>query len=68
VPAKTPKDIVDKLNRDSVKIIQGPEFKQLMLEAGTEAVGSSTEHLGQLQKAEITKYRKIAAAAGIVPQ
>jgi tripartite-type tricarboxylate transporter receptor subunit TctC len=68
VPAKTPKDIVDKLNRDAVKIIQGSEFKQLMLEAGTEAVGSSAEHLGRLQSAEIEKYRKIAAAAGIMPQ
>ena len=68
VPAKTPKDIIDKLNRDSVKIIQGAEFKQLMLEAGTEAVGSSSEHLGELQQAEIAKYRQIAAAAGIAPQ
>lgn len=68
VPAKTPKDIVDKLNSEVVKIIQSPEYKQRMLESGTEAVGSSAEHLGQFQKTEIEKYRKIAAAAGIKPE
>ena len=68
LPAKTPKEIVDKLNRDAAKIIQSAEFRQLMLESGTEVVGSSAEHLGRLQSAEIEKYRKIAAAAGIVPQ
>lgn len=68
VPAKTPKDIVDKLNSEIVKIVQSPEYKRLMIEAGTEAVGSSAERLGQLQKAEIEKYRKIAAAAKISPE
>jgi len=68
VPAKTPKDVVDKLNSEMVKIIQSPEYKQRMIESGSEAVGSSAEHLGQLQKAEIEKYRKIAAAAKILPE
>jgi len=68
VPAKTPKDIVDKLNSEMVKIIQSPEYKQRMIESGSEAVGSSAEYLGQLQKAEIEKYRKIAAAARILPE
>lgn len=68
VPAKTPKDIVDKLNSEMVKIIQSPEYKQRMIESGCEAVGSSAEHLGQLQKAEIEKYRKIAATTKILPE
>jgi tripartite-type tricarboxylate transporter receptor subunit TctC len=68
VPAKTPKDIVDKLNSEMVKIIQSPEYKQRMVDAGAEAAGSSAEQLRQLQKADIEKYRKIAVTAGIKPQ
>ena len=68
VPAKTPQDIVDKLNAEMVRIIQSPEYNQRMLEAGTEAVGSTAEHLGSFQKTEIEKYRKIAELAGIKPE
>jgi tripartite-type tricarboxylate transporter receptor subunit TctC len=68
VPAKTPKDIVDRLNSEIVKIVQAPEYKRRMTEAGTDAVGSSAEHLGQLQRSEIEKYRRIAELAGIKPE
>ena len=68
VPAKTPKMIVDRLNGEIVKIVQSSDYKQRMTEAGTDAVGSSADHLGQLQKSEIEKYRKIGALAGIKPE
>jgi len=68
VPAKTPRAIVDKLHTELVSIIQSPDYKQRQLEVATDVVGSSAEALGTRQKADIEKYRKIAAAAGIVPE
>ncbi len=68
VPAKTPKNIVDRLNGEIVRIVQSPEFKRRMTEAGTDAVGSSADHLGQWQRSEIEKYRKIGGLAGIKPE
>jgi tripartite-type tricarboxylate transporter receptor subunit TctC len=68
VPAQTPKDIVDKLNTEITAIVRSPEYKQRMLEAGTEAVGGPAEELRAFQKNEIAKYRKIAATAGIQPE
>ena len=65
VPAKTPRDIVDRLSGEIVKTVQSPEYKRRMTEAGTDVVGSTPEHLGQLQRSEIEKYRKIAGLAGI---
>lgn len=65
VPTKTPQTIVDKLQKEMVKIIRSAEYKQRMIEAGAEAVGSSPEELRQLQMADIEKYRKIAVQAGI---
>ena len=68
VAAKTPKDIVDKLHEELVRIIQSPDYRQRQLEVATDIVGSSAEALGNRQKADIEKYRKIAAAAGITPE
>jgi len=68
VPAKTPKDVIDRLNAEVVKIVHTPEYKRRMTEAGTEAVGSTADYLGKLQRSEIEKYRKIAGLSGIIPE
>jgi len=68
VPAKTPADIAAKLHDEIVQIIQSPEYKQRQLEVATDIVGSTPEALAAQQKADIDKYRKIAAAAGISPE
>ena len=65
LPAKTPKDIVDKLHGEIVRIIQSPEYRQRQQEVATDIIGTSPEALGEFQKSEIEKYRKIGAAAGI---
>jgi tripartite-type tricarboxylate transporter receptor subunit TctC len=68
MPAKPPRDVLEKLQGELVRIIQSPDYKQRQLEAVTDIVGSSAETLGNFQKTEIEKYRKIAAAAGIEPE
>jgi tripartite-type tricarboxylate transporter receptor subunit TctC len=68
LPAKTPKDIVDKLHGEIVRIIQSPEYRQRQLEVATDVLGTSAEALGTFQRAEIEKYRRIAAAAGITQE
>jgi tripartite-type tricarboxylate transporter receptor subunit TctC len=68
VPAKTPQAVVDKLNKEMVRIIKSSDYKQRMIDAGAEAVGSTPEELRKLQMDDIQKYRKIAIEAGIKPQ
>jgi tripartite-type tricarboxylate transporter receptor subunit TctC len=68
MPAKPPRDVLEKLQGELVRIIQSPDYKQRQLEVATDVVGSSAEALASLQKTEIEKYRKIAAAAGIKPE
>lgn len=65
VPAKTPKDIVDKLHTEFVRIAHTDDFKSKWLAAATEVVGSTPEELARYQLAEIEKYGKIARSAGI---
>jgi tripartite-type tricarboxylate transporter receptor subunit TctC len=68
MPAKPPRDVLEKLHGELVRIIQSPDYKQRQLEVATDVVGSSAETLANFQKTEIEKYRKIAAAAGIQPE
>ena len=68
LPAKTPRDVSEKLHVEILRIIQTPEYRQRQQEVATDIVGSSAETLGTFQKSEIEKYRKIAAAAGINPE
>jgi tripartite-type tricarboxylate transporter receptor subunit TctC len=68
MPAKPPRDILEKLQGELVRIIQSPDYRQRQLEVATDIVGSSAETLADFQKSEIEKYRKIAAAAGIKPE
>src|SRR5688572_24463565 len=55
MPAKPPRDILDKIQAELVRIIQSQDYRQRQLEAATDIVGSSAEYLGNFQKAEIEK-------------
>lgn len=68
LPARTPREIVDKLQGEIVRIVQSPDYRRQQLEVATDVVGSSAGALASFQKNEIEKYRKIAAAAGIKPE
>lgn len=65
VPAQTPDDVVRKLNADTVAVIRSEDYRRRMAESGTEAVGSTPEHLAAFQASEIKKYRDIATTASI---
>ncbi|HXE49580.1 MAG TPA: tripartite tricarboxylate transporter substrate binding protein [Ramlibacter sp.] len=64
-PAGTPKDVLDKLSVEIIRIVRSPEYKARLLEQGCEAIGNSPSELAAFQKAEIEKYRKIAQQANI---
>jgi tripartite-type tricarboxylate transporter receptor subunit TctC len=64
-PAGTPPEIIQKLNAETVAIVQSPQYRALMREVGTEVVGSSPEALRKLQEADIAKYVRIAREANI---
>ncbi len=65
VPAGTPHDIVDLLNREIVKAIAQPEIRERLAALGFEPVGSSPEAFGNWIKAELPKWAKVIRAANI---
>ena len=68
VPATTPKEIIDRLHREIVKIVADPEIKRRLAAVGFEAVGSTPAEFDARVKAEIAKWAKVIRDAGIRPQ
>jgi tripartite-type tricarboxylate transporter receptor subunit TctC len=64
-PAGTPRDIIARLNTETVKAISNPELKTFMQNQGAEAAGSTPEQLGALHRREYEKWGSVVKAIGI---
>jgi tripartite-type tricarboxylate transporter receptor subunit TctC len=67
-PRGTPRAIIERLNREVVRIVQQPDFRQRMNQMGSDTVGSSPEAWGKFIETEIVKWAKIAKIAGLKPE
>ncbi len=63
--AKTPRPIVEKLNRAVVEILGTPEVREMLLKQGIETVTSTPEELAKFVRVEIDRWTPIIKAAGI---
>jgi tripartite-type tricarboxylate transporter receptor subunit TctC len=67
-PAQIPKDIVARLNREMVAILQLPDIKERFAADGGEAVPTTPEEFGRYIRSETEKWARVAKAAGIRPE
>ena len=65
VPAKTPRAIIDKLNKALNTVLAEPAIRSQLLEQGADAVGGTPEALGKVIAAELPKWAKLAKDANI---
>jgi tripartite-type tricarboxylate transporter receptor subunit TctC len=65
VPRGTPPAIVALLQKEISTIVNSPEIKAKLLEAGIEASGNSQAEFAAYVKAEITKWKKVIESAKI---
>jgi len=65
VSAKTPRDIVNKLNQSTLKALQDNEVKERLAGLGAEAMPMSPEQFDQLIKDELISNAAVIKAAGI---
>ncbi|MET0857355.1 MAG: tripartite tricarboxylate transporter substrate binding protein [Telluria sp.] len=63
-PAKTPKDVIAKINAETVKFMKGPEFEKIRAETGSEFVGDTPENFGKFVQAESIKWGKVVKSSG----
>jgi tripartite-type tricarboxylate transporter receptor subunit TctC len=64
-PSRTPKEIVDKLNAEIVKILKDPEVKSKLMAAGADVAAMPVDQSTAFVKAEIGKFQAIVKEAGI---
>ena len=67
-PAKTPNDIIMKLNGQLLQIVKMPDVKQRFADLGLEPTGNSPQQYAAFIKSEIDKVAKIAKAIGLQPE
>lgn len=67
-PARTPPDIIAKLNAASLAALALPDTKKRLLDVGADAIGSSPEEYASHIRSEIVRMEKVIKAAGIKPE
>ena len=64
VPAGTPKEIVERLNRELTAILASPETRKFFADQGAESGGGTPEQLGAFERAETAKWAKVVKDSG----
>ena len=67
-PANTPKEIVDRLNTELVKILQVPEVKEQLLQQGAYALSTSPQQTTERIKKEINMWAGVIQEAKITSE
>ena len=65
VPARTPREIVAKLNQEMVKVLALPDVQERMTRAGVETVGGTPEQFAALIARETAKWAKVVKDANL---
>ena len=64
-PARTPKDIVARINADVLKIVRSPELVERLKAEGSDPVGNSPAEYAAFLRDEIAKWNKVIKFANI---
>ncbi len=67
-PAKTPADVVARLNAAAVAAVQQPQVKERLLALGLVPTGTSAAELGRIQKADSELWAPAVKASGFTPE
>jgi tripartite-type tricarboxylate transporter receptor subunit TctC len=65
VPAATPKEIVARLHRETVKALEAADVRERLGAMGVDAVGTTPAEASAYLKSEIDKYAKVVKAIGL---
>ncbi len=67
-PAKTPAAVIERLNREALRVLNEREVKERLANAGLQVVTSTPQQFADFIRAEIDKWGKVIRAAGIKPE
>jgi tripartite-type tricarboxylate transporter receptor subunit TctC len=64
-PAKTPPEVIDRLNKSAAAAVQAESFKKLGVNEGLVMIAQPPEELGRYFQSEEERWRKLIQSAGI---
>lgn len=67
-PAKTPRPIINKLNREVTRVLQLPDIEQRLLALGVETAPTTPAQLDKFVAEQLVVARQLAQKAGIKPE
>lgn len=67
-PAGTPRDITDKIYRDTAAVLKMPDVRERLTGDGAIVIASTGEQFAAFIKSETVKWAKVVKAAGITPE
>jgi len=66
-PAKTPRDVVDRLNQAAVKALRASDVAERMAQIGFDVVASTPEAFGKYMEEEVARWTRVVQRGGITP-
>jgi tripartite-type tricarboxylate transporter receptor subunit TctC len=66
-PAKTPREVVARLNDAAVKALRSPDVRERLTQIGFDVVGSTPEEFGKFMQEEVDRWTKVVQRGGIKP-
>jgi len=67
-PAKTPRDIVAKLNQATVKALRSPDVTERMQQIGFDVVAGTPEEFGKFMQQEVDRWTRVVQRGNIKPE
>ncbi len=64
-PAKTPRNVIDRLNKESFAVLNLPDVKDLLFKQGLDVAPSTPEAFGAYIKSEKAQWETVIKAAGL---
>jgi len=64
-PAGTPREIIEKVQRDAARHLQGAELRERLGGMGSDAVGSTPDQFAMFLRNETQKWERVSKVAGI---
>jgi tripartite-type tricarboxylate transporter receptor subunit TctC len=64
VPANTPRPIIDRLNKETARILNTQEVKTMLFNQGLDVAPGTPEQFGAYIKQERVKWAKVIKASG----
>lgn len=63
-PARTSRSIIERLNKEVVRILHAPDFRERVSSLGADVVGNTPQEWAKFVSSEIEKWAEIAKIAG----